>query len=52
MAVRDHLKVELGWEFLEAPELKVPRGPIQPLSFADGCTCVLKIKYLLSGLKE
>jgi hypothetical protein len=52
MAVRDHLKVGMGWEFRELQSLKVPQGPIQPLNFADGCTCVLKIKYLLSGLKE
>lgn len=35
-----------------AQKFKVPQGPIQSLNFADGYACVLKIKYLLSGLKE
>lgn len=35
-----------------APKFHMPQGPTQSLRFADGCACVLKIKYLLSGLKE
>ena len=35
-----------------AQKFNTPQGPTQSLSLADGCACVLKIKYLLSGLKE
>lgn len=35
-----------------AQKFTTPQRPTQSLNFADGCVCVLKIKYLLSGLKE
>lgn len=35
-----------------APKFKAPQGSTLSLDFADCCACVLKIKYLLSGLKE